>query len=161
MAVPPDRLEETEGAEVHEEIRQGPDGLCTGLTIRPGPDAEPDVGATLLSGKNPAVSRERPPGRRLPQDDGREIDHIRQVGAHGETPENQVGSTRPAAAATRLVAPSAPITKSASQVVATGAQPVANDPALLFQRLLCPPHDGGDPRSRRRPRGAWRRTPSS
>ncbi len=128
-----------------EEVGQGPHRAGTGLAVSPRPDAEPDVGAVLLSGKDPAVSGERMPGRRVPQHDGREIDHLRQVGAHGKTPQNPVRIHE-----TRGRGDFARRPVGADHEVGvdrlSAAQPVADDPSLLFERLLRPPDEGGDPR---------------
>ena len=68
----------------------GPHGRLPG-TVSPRPDTEPDVGNAPLPREDPAVTGEGSPRRRLPQDDGREIDHLWQVRAHGKTPQNRVG----------------------------------------------------------------------
>ncbi len=129
---------------MQEEFGQCPHGMCTRFAIRPCPDAEPDVGAALLSGKDPAVAWERAPGRRLPQDDGREIDRLRQVGAHGKTPQNPVRVDQ--VRRRRDFARGAVRTDHEVGLQGlAGAQPVAADPSLPVQRFVRPPDQGCGP----------------
>ena len=86
----------------------------------PSPMFAPPSGA----GEHPPVAGEGAPRRRFPHDDGGEVHRLGQVGAHGEAPQDLSASTSPAAAATPLVAPSAPITKSA-RISSPVSQPVA------------------------------------
>ena len=132
-------VEETERAQVLEELGSA----CTAW--RPPSDLTVPIPSPTLappcSGEDPPVSGKGVPRRRLPQDDGREIDHLWQVRAHGKTPQDrlridQTGRRRHLARGTVGADHEVGMQRFA------GAQPVAVDPPVLFQWLVCPADEG-------------------
>ena len=79
-------VEETKGMQVPEEIGQCPNGAGAGLAIRPGTDAEPNVGPALALQERPSHSRGTLGKGAAPQDDGGEMNQLWEVGPHGKTP---------------------------------------------------------------------------
>src|ERR1700722_2202502 len=72
------------------ELGKSSNRIGTSLTVGPCPSAEPHVCTTLLSGKDPSVPGKGMPRTLLPQDDGREIHHLWEIRADGESPQDEI-----------------------------------------------------------------------
>ncbi len=126
---------------------KGPLRSRTRLAVRQCAQADADVDSPRRRRGRPTRSRERRAAASAPRTRWREDPRLWQVGADGEAPQHPLGVHQAGRRGHRLVAPSAPITKSARNSAAR-TQPVSVRPIRRArQRLVGTRLDGVAPAS--------------
>ena len=135
---------QAKGAHVLEERRERSNRLGPGLTVGAGTEAEADVDVSSRTRKHPAITGKGVPRCRLPQNDGGELDRVRQVRAHRESPQD-LGRLDQAGCGCDTTGGSVGTNHEIGAQLLACAQPISVDAAVLFQWLICPPKDRGGP----------------